>query len=178
MAEAPFPVEFVVLGLLARGPRHGYELKKEIEHELWPIWHIATSRLYLALARLERAGLIRGESRSTGGRARRVYRLTAAGEERLWEWLRSPVPALRDLRVEFLAKIYFLLELSPGEVPGLIAAEIEALERLRDKLQHEELPYAGSPIAECVRGFRLGQVDAALAWLRTLQGKFSEEVVR
>ncbi len=178
MAEAPFPVEFAVLGLLARGPRHGYELKKEIERELRPIWHIATSRLYLALARLEHAGLIRGEPQNTGGRARRVYRLTADGEGRLWEWLRSPVPALRDLRVEFLAKIHFLLELAPAEVPSLIAAEIEALERLRDRLAHEDPPCAGSPIAECVRGFRLGQVDAALAWLRALQGKFSVEVVR
>ncbi len=177
MAEAPFPVEFAVLGLLARGPRHGYELKKEIERSLRPIWRIATSRLYLALSRLENAGLIRGEPQSTGGRARRVYRLTQAGEERLWEWLRSPVPALRDLRVEFLAKVHFLLELAPAEIPGLIAAEIEALEALRDRLRREELP-ADSPIAECVRGFRLGQVDAALAWLRRLAERFSAEVVR
>ncbi len=166
------------MGLLARGPRHGYELKKEIERSLRPIWHIATSRLYLALARLENEGLIRGEPQSTGGRSRRVYRLTEAGKGKLWEWLRSPVPALRDLRVEFLAKIYFLLELAPTEVPGLIAAEIDTLERLLDRLQRGEPPYAGSPIAECVRGFRLGQVDAALTWLRTLQGKFSKEVVR
>lgn len=176
MAEAPFPVEYAVLGLLARGPKHGYELKKDIERELRPIWRIATSRLYLALARLENAGLIRGEPRSAGGRARRVYRLTPEGTEELWEWLCCPVPTLRDLRVEFLAKIHFLWELAPEEVPRLIAAEIRALEELREKLRGEGILTGNSAMAEYVREFRLGQIEAALSWLARMRERFSEEV--
>ncbi len=176
MAEAPFPVEYAVLGFLAQGSRHGYELKKEIEAKFRPIWHIATSRLYLALARLENQGLIHGKPQSTGGRARRVYRLTEAGWDRLWEWLRRPVPTLRDLRVEFLAKLYFLQELAPAEIPGLIANEMRSLEELKARFLDEDFLLADFTIAECVREFRLGQIEAALAWLERLKERFSQEV--
>lgn len=176
MAGEAFPVEYAVLGLLAQGPRHGYRLKKEIERDLRPIWRIATSRLYLALSRLEGRGLIRGDPRPSGGRARRVYRLTPAGREALWEWLRRPVPAPRDLRVEFLAKLYFLRRLSPEEIPALIRAEIRALMALRDGLLRDEAPPMDTTMWEYIREFRLGQIEAALGWLEHLAERLPQEV--
>jgi len=176
MSEAPFPVEYAVLGLLAQGPKHGYELKREIERKLRPIWRIATSRLYLALSRLEHSGLIQGEPQVTKGRARRVYRLTPEGERRLWEWLRRPVPALRDLRVEFLAKLYFLLKLDPHGIPPLIEAEIDALKNLAREIRRQEPPQEDPSMWKCVRDFRLGQIEAALKWLRRTGKEFSREV--
>lgn len=176
MAEAPFPVEYAVLGLLAQGPKHGYELKREVERELRPIWHIATSRLYLALSRLEHSGLIRGEPQTASGRARRVYRLTPEGAASLREWLRRPVPSLRDLRVEFLAKIHFLLKLDPREIAPLIESEIGALRELAQKIRDEAPPQGDHAMWECVRDFRLGQIEAALGWLDRMRRKFSEEV--
>lgn len=174
MAVAPFPVEYAVLGLLASGPKHGYELKRELERELRPIWRIATSRLYLALSRLENSGLIRGEPQITSGRARRIYHLTPLGEERLREWLKTPVPSLRDLRVEFLAKLHFLLKLAPREIPPLIDAEIRAMRDLAERIRDED--QGDRAMLEWVKDFRLGQIEAAQEWLERMRRRFTEEV--
>ena len=174
MAEAPFPVEYAVLGLLSLGPKHGYELKKEIENDLRPFWHIATSRLYLALARLENKGLISGEPQSHGGRARRVYYITEAGRRELLRWLHEPVRAFRDLRVEFLAKIYFLRKLDPSSIPDLARAQLDVLRGMREKLLVSQV--AGDPLLECAREFRLGMVEAAIRWLEELPDRCLREV--
>lgn len=173
MPGASFPVEYAVLGFLVQGPKHGYELKKEIERELRPIWHIATSRLYLTLSRLENRGLVRGEPHSQGGRARRVYRITESGKTEFLKWLHKPVQAFRDLRVEFLAKIYFLRRLDPASIPKLVEAQLDVLRDLKGIL--EETNPKGS-ILECVREFRLGQVEAAIEWLEGLLEKCLKEV--
>ena len=53
------PVAHAVLGVLARGPRHGYELRRALEEELGADWRVDYGQLYRVLARLERAGWVR-----------------------------------------------------------------------------------------------------------------------
>jgi DNA-binding PadR family transcriptional regulator len=88
-------VEFAILGLLHEGPMHGYELRKRLASLLGAFRAFSYGSLYPALRRLQRAGLIVEDlsppaaddcaTRSWGKRARRVYRLTAEGKERVAE---------------------------------------------------------------------------------------------
>jgi len=76
--------ETLVLAVLEDGPRHGYELAKEIDRRSAGrlIFHVAT--LYTTLYRMEHAGLIAGRwVEKAGHRRKRFYRMTPAGRQRL-----------------------------------------------------------------------------------------------
>ena len=76
MATAVTPV---ILGFLSIGPRSGYEIKATVDRSTRFFWAASYGQIYPELRRLESEGLIEGEEAPNGGRARRVYRLTAAG---------------------------------------------------------------------------------------------------
>src|ERR1700744_2594037 len=86
----------VVLAMLAKEPSHGYELRARLAAALGPMGDaLSGGQVYVTLARLEKAGLVRStrpEAESEGerdgeGPERKAYALTAPGEERVAEWL-------------------------------------------------------------------------------------------
>lgn len=83
--------DLVLLGLLADGPRHGYQLNRQIEAMRLRSWaKISQATVYRGLDRLEEKGYLESKRTREGGRpARTVYRLSAAGAERLQELVRE-----------------------------------------------------------------------------------------
>ena len=170
------PAEFAVLGALLAGPAHGYELKRRLAEGLGPIWRIAPSQLYALLPRLERQGLVRGRTLPQEGRPpRRVYALTQSGEEAFWEWATSPVRHARDLRLQLLAKLYFLRRYAPKRLLPLIALQRAWLSRLRERIAGlDTLPTDDPVLSELVISFRLAQLDALLDWLGEAENRIKE----
>jgi len=77
-------LDFIILQTLRWGPQHGFGLAQMIRAHSSDTLRVDTGSLYPALHRLERAKLIDAEwDRSDKGQRVRVYRLTAAGRERL-----------------------------------------------------------------------------------------------
>jgi len=82
--------ELLVLSLLEREPRHGYELGKLIERRSGGAVRFNVASLYPLLYRLERRGWILGRwVEKAGQRRRRYYRLTLAGRKVLADRRRS-----------------------------------------------------------------------------------------
>jgi transcriptional regulator len=84
--------EFLILALLAREPRHGYELSKLIEARSGGTVRFNVATLYPLLYRLEQRGwLLARWVEKPGQRRRRYYRITPAGrkvlsqERRTWD---------------------------------------------------------------------------------------------
>src|SRR6476619_2664548 len=80
----------VILGLLRRGERHGYELKREHDQRFPQATPIAFGVVYSTLDRLHRRGLVepRGVQR-VDGPDRMVFEITEAGSAELRSWLAS-----------------------------------------------------------------------------------------
>ena len=77
----------LLLATLRDGPAHGYALARTIERRTENALQLREGTLYPALHTLEREGLITSAWETpTGGRERKVYRLTPAGEKKLDEW--------------------------------------------------------------------------------------------
>jgi DNA-binding PadR family transcriptional regulator len=74
-----------LLGLLSEGPRHAYDLEHLIETRQMRSWtEIGFSSIYAVLKRLERQEFVRSRREpSPHGPARRVYRVTSAGQTAL-----------------------------------------------------------------------------------------------
>ena len=99
------PTAKVVLGLIALGERTGYDIKRTVERSTAFFWGASYGQIYPELERLERDGLLVSERR--GPRRRREYRVTAAGERALREWLSSRDPLWFSTRDEGLLKLFF-----------------------------------------------------------------------
>ena len=79
-------LEPVLLLILRREASHGYDLVSALEP--FGLGDVAPGPVYRTLRHLEAAGLVESEwdTESSGGPARRVYRLTQAGHHQLAEW--------------------------------------------------------------------------------------------
>ncbi len=109
---------YVILGMVSREPRSGYEIKALVDHTTRFFWAASYGQIYPELKRLSGAGLIEGVDAPRGGRRRTVYEITADGREELKSWLRQP-PTTYEMREEGLLKLFFA-----GALPAQDAAEI------------------------------------------------------
>jgi PadR family transcriptional regulator, regulatory protein PadR len=93
-------LDALLLAVLEPGPQHGYAVIEALRAGSGGALDLPTGTVYPALHRLERAGLIRSEWETVGGRRRRAYRLTRAGRSALseqravWDQFSTAVTAL------------------------------------------------------------------------------------
>src|SRR5690606_39990016 len=72
------------------------------------IIQLETGMLYHHLKKLDRYGMITTHvEHQTDRPDRQVHTLTAAGQRQLDHWLREPVRATRDIRLDFLLQLFF-----------------------------------------------------------------------
>lgn len=100
------PTAYVILGMVSREPRSGYEIKALVDNSTRFFWAASYGQIYPELKRLSEAGLVEGVDAPRGDRKRTVYAITAEGETALKEWLRRP-PKTAEMREEGLLKLFF-----------------------------------------------------------------------
>lgn len=95
-------LNMVLLAVLAAGPLHGYGVIVALRDSSGGRFTLTASTVYPALHRLEHFGLITSTWTLDGGRHRRAYRLTPAGEDKL--------STERRAWLDFVAAVGVLLE--------------------------------------------------------------------
>jgi DNA-binding PadR family transcriptional regulator len=115
------PTAYVILGMVSRESRSGYEIKALVDDTTRFFWAASYGQIYPELKRLSEAGLIEGSDAPRGERKRTVYAITAEGERALREWLRQP-PQTFELREEGLLKLFFSGVISPEEAAETLRA--------------------------------------------------------
>ena len=74
--------ELLFLGLLKDGPKHGYEIKRLIEEELFPFVGLKINSIYYPLKQLEKLDLIKKDVGREGKWPEKfVYSLTSKGQK-------------------------------------------------------------------------------------------------
>jgi DNA-binding PadR family transcriptional regulator len=115
-------VKYGLLGLLAKEPRHGYELKASFEELLGGSWPLNIGQVYTTLARLERDGLVEAEVVAQEPLPdRKVYSITPGGRDDLTTWMDEPSEAPVRVRDELFLKVLLQMRLE-GADPGLLIA--------------------------------------------------------
>src|SRR5215467_2630644 len=110
-------LKYALLGLVIDHPMHPYEMHQQLleARALGLVWHLKQGHLYAMVASLEEAGYLTSTAESQGTRPpRKVLHLTHAGRSAFEAWVGAPVAHGRDLRQEFLAKLFFAAQRSPG----------------------------------------------------------------
>ena len=144
------PTAYVILGMVSREPRSGYEIKALVDNTTRFFWAASYGQIYPELKRLSEAGLVEGSDVPRGERKRTVYAITADGERELKDWLRLP-PQTVEMREEGLLKLFFAGVLPPEQASETlramreyrlgIAARLRAMEPGAEEKLTQEDPF-------------------------------------
>lgn len=171
----------VILGLIGLHPGvTGYELRAIIERSTGYFFSASLSQIYPVLKGLLEEGLVTVEDNSgDGGRWRKQYTVTEAGEQAHREWLASPITyesSLSDFRT-FLLRYTFLVAAEPAVIRTFLMDGLAHFRAERERIEADSLAteqdYVGglesAPIY--VAGWRheiaflLEDVDRKIDWI-------------
>lgn len=187
------PAEYALLGLIAVATRdaaaagggsgvHGYDLSRRLQTgSLAEIIRLEPGMLYHFLKKLDRAGLVATSVEHQVSRPdRQDHSLTDEGETALHSWLDEPVRATRDVRLDFLVKLWFARTLDPVRAVALVREQRAVIQRLLGSLQEQRDGTEAEPapddreaveqaaILRDTLDLRIAQTGAVLSWLNTL----------
>jgi DNA-binding PadR family transcriptional regulator len=102
--------EFLFLGLLAEGPKHGYEIKIQLEEDISPNIGLKIKSIYYPLQKMESSGLVEKEIGRREGRfpEKYVYRITPKGRKKFNELIAQRLLSIERPFFEIDLAIYFL----------------------------------------------------------------------
>lgn len=135
-----------LLALLADEPKHGYQLKLDLEAATGDAISINVGQVYSTLQRLERDGLIRGGERDTDGRE--IYEVTETGREALTRWTMEAVDLAAAGRDEVSLKVLIAMS-TAGLDPGAV-------------IEHQRRFTMG--LLQDLTQLRARELDSELAW--------------
>ncbi len=169
------PAEHAILGLLyfEQGGGHGYDLARHFadDQALGNVLKLEPGMLYHHLKKMARTGWVTVDIEPQGTRPpRQVYTLTDEGTSELLRWLREPVGHTREIRLEFLVKLYFARLLDPDLAMELIRGQLDKSREMESGLESRlagSVP-PSSDFARQVLDLRLLQTRAAITWLESL----------
>jgi DNA-binding PadR family transcriptional regulator len=171
----------VVLGLLAAGDRHGYDLKRQYDIRFPAARPLAPAQVYATLERLQRDGLVEpGSVERAGGPDRTVYAMTAAGRDELHRWLEDVEPPAPFVANPLSTKVTLaLLVADDTKATGYLRRQRDAhLARMREYTRVKSDPDA--PLARVLAAdYALNHLDADLRWIDTALDRvsaFSKEI--
>lgn len=156
----------VVLALLAKEPSTGSRLRARLNDALGPLGEAMNDgQIYVNLSRLEKAGFI---ARQPSVAAGKVYELTAAGQDRVAEWLTEVSWPKPDL-AEFHLKLVAAAQAGLADPIGIVDAQRrELLRRLREVGRAAMVEPEGSQAGLLLEGIAL-RLQADLRWLEACE---------
>lgn len=98
----------VCLALVRHGDDHGYAIARRFEpgQPIGDVYSLTRPAVYRCLAGLEHERLlVASPDKGDRGQAKKRLRLTSRGIDATKAWLDAPVTHLRDMRLDFLAKL-------------------------------------------------------------------------
>ena len=118
----------IILGMLRKGPKSGYDMKKQLETVINFFWEADISRIYRSLNDMKKKGWVEFETViQEDSPNKKVYSLTEAGRQELRDWLKEPGKQMCSHN-PFLAQLHFSDAISVEE-------QLKVLDEHRDSLK-------------------------------------------
>ena len=166
--------EYAVLGLLTRGEKSGYDLRKAAEGSVGYFWTPAKSRIYAILPRLVEAGLVRRRDVAQSGRPdKQLYRLTPKGEEALRHWVGQADLEPETSRNTLLVKVFFGDLAEPEQMLEQIRQRRGEVEQLKAELEAIEARGRDDLYPHLTRLYGLEYAKAIIRWAKAAERELS-----
>ena len=155
--------EFLFLGLLAAGPKHGYEIKRQLEEDLAPNVGLQIKSIYYPLQKMESSGLIEKEIGRREGRfpEKYVYRITPKGRKKFDELIEHSFLSIERPFFQIDLAFYFLPLVDKNMAKRRLKVRFTLLKRIRKELTLLQ-PSAKTKILSLILQHDLDLVDAEI----------------
>lgn len=176
LLQSPLTNEYALLGFARHEPVHGYEIYRRLTEtpELLLVWRMKQSRLYAWLSRLEDDGLLQATFEPQDGRPpRKVFHMTPQGEKAFGRWLVEPVKLPREMRLEFMLKLFFAVGEGDETVARLVRKQQETCGQWL--AEWGEIDASLSTFARAVRLYRRKHIETIHEWLASLAAEYSSQ---
>lgn len=131
-------LKYVILGCLNYQPMSGYDLKQFTDRSTSNFWHAELSQIYVTLKALEKDGLVTSTAVPQEGRPeRRVYTITASGQQALTGWLRVPFTEIDQYKDTLLLKLFFSAQIGKEAILAQLRLQRGLHQKLVDQFQTE-----------------------------------------
>ncbi|MBB5954667.1 DNA-binding PadR family transcriptional regulator [Saccharothrix tamanrassetensis] len=161
-----------LLGLLEKGPRHGYDLKKAYDERFGQDRPLHYGQVYTTLSRLLRNGLVEEAGVEAGeGPERKRYAITDAGVTDVESWLGTPEKPEPYLQNTLYAKVVLAL------LSGRSADEVLDVQRsahLRTMRELTRRKAAGDLADQLICDHALFHLEADLRWLELTAARLGQ----
>ena len=168
--------ELAILSLIAKSPRHGYEIENVIEARGMRDWtEIGFSSIYYLLNKLEKASLIESQIQQTDGRgpARKVYSITMAGRQAHQEGALKVLGSPQNGSAPFLLGLSNFPALPRKLVVNAINEYIDMLEgRLVQMIKRRDSQIPIPTFVDAMFDYSKTMIQSELKWLK----KFKKDV--
>jgi len=164
-------VDLVILGLLVERPRHGYDIKQQIEKRSMYHWiGVSTPALYRGLARLESKRMLEAHTESgTSHPDRTVYSITDAGREHMQSLLVEALTDLKPVFFDVVGGIGFAHNMPRELLLDSLETRRGRLVELLARIDEADAEVAATPqfpvTAREIPGFYRGYVEMQIEWL-------------
>jgi DNA-binding PadR family transcriptional regulator len=160
--------EYAVLGLLQDRRAYGYELQRRFSGSegLARVCPIEPAMVYAILKSLSGLELIDGEWDNSQYPPKAVYTATAEGQAAFERWLRHPVGRMREVRSDFLIKLYFALERDRELAQELTEAQTRVCEGYEAAIEGEMAAIEPSSFDAIVLRSKASASRGTREWLR------------
>ncbi|MGW0578059.1 PadR family transcriptional regulator [Streptomyces sp. NPDC002920] len=163
----------ILLGLLASGPSHGYDLKRRHDERFPQARPLAYGQVYTTLQRLVRDRLAEVDGTDAdGGPERTRYRSTGEGALELAEWAGQIAPPAPFVTNEIFAKVVVSI-LAGGDAAAYLRAQRTAhMERMRELTAVKTAQ--GADLSTVLSAdYALNHLDADLRWMTTTAARLT-----
>ena len=127
--------ELLFLGLLKDGPKHGYEIKRQLKEVLAPFISLQIKSIYYPLKKMEENGFIKKETGREGRRPEKyIYRITKEGEKRFQQVLNKSFLAVKRPYFNVDLSLFFLPYVQPKVAMRRLRARVIFLKRIQRDL--------------------------------------------
>ena len=134
--------EFLFLGLLAEGPKHGYEIKLQLEEDLAPKIGLQIKSIYYPLQKMEGAGLIVKEGGRREGRfpEKYVYSITPKGKKKFEKLIEQGFLSIERPFFQIDLALYFLPLVDKTMAKRRLKARVSLLTKVKKQLAFLQSP--------------------------------------
>ncbi len=129
--------ELLFLGLLKDGPKHGYEIKRLIDEELFPFVGLKIKSIYYPLKKMEKLGLIKKDIGREGKWPEKyIYSLTTKGVKIFDHLVTDSFLSIERPYFNIDLALYFLQYVDKKIAKRQLRGRVLFLRRIRRELQN------------------------------------------
>jgi DNA-binding PadR family transcriptional regulator len=165
------------LALLSEGPKYGLQLREEFEARTGEVWPLNVGQVYTTLQRLERNGLVESDGAADEG-PQKMFLITAAGDEELASWLRTPPDLASPPRDELVIKVLVALRLPGVDMAAVLQVHrtylvqlMQQWTRIKEEAAEDDLALLLAVDAELFR------LDSVVRWLDSADSRIRRNPV-